>query len=109
MEWLEPWYSIADIPDHSSATVWELQRELTVGHQLYGLPVRAIARRQDCDDVLFQIDDGTGRVAVVHLTWKQGGREQPPWPATAIYPSMQVWVTEGMKPDNDEFISDDQE
>ena len=47
----------------------ELLREVGVGHPLHGLPVRTLARRQDCDDVLFAIEDGTERVAVVHLTW----------------------------------------
>ena len=48
-----------------------LRRELSAGHPLYDMPTRAVGRRQDCDDVLFSIEDGSGRVAVVHLTWTQ--------------------------------------
>ena len=37
----------------------ELARELTRGHPLFGVAVRALARRQDCDDVLFALDGQT--------------------------------------------------
>jgi hypothetical protein len=81
----------------------ELRRELSVGHPLYGLPVRTVGRRQDCDDVLFTVEDGTGRVAVVHLTWTHSPPEKPPWPDTALYPSIENWIAEGMQSDHDEF------
>lgn len=45
----------------------ELARELPAGHVLKGAHVRAVARRLDCDDVAFELDDG--RMWVVHLTW----------------------------------------
>jgi hypothetical protein len=34
----------------------ELREELSKGHALRGKAVRAVARRQDCDDVLFKVD-----------------------------------------------------
>lgn len=37
----------------------ELNRELSPGHPLFGLPVETLARRHDCDDVLFALTDGT--------------------------------------------------
>jgi hypothetical protein len=103
MEWLAPWYSIANIPDQMAGMERELRRELSAGHPLHGLPVRALGRRQDCDDVLFALEDGTGRVAVVHLTWTQSPPERPPWPATTVYPSFEGWVAEGVRPEHDEF------
>ena len=74
----------------------ELIRELSAGHPLYGVPVRTLARRQDCDDVLFALSDGSGRVAVVHLTWTQSRPEQFPYPWTMLYPDLKTWVAESM-------------
>ena len=81
----------------------ELRRELSAGHPLSGLPVRTLARRQDCDDVLFAVEDGSGRVAVVHLTWTHTPPEQPPWPGTTVFPSLEAWAAEGMRADAEEF------
>ena len=106
MKWLVPWHSIADAPDQLTAMARELRRELSPGHPLYGLSVRTLGRRQDCDDVLFAIEDGTGRVAVVHLTWTHSPPERSPWPSTVVYPSFEGWVTEGMRSDHDDFHSE---
>jgi hypothetical protein len=84
----------------------ELARELSVGHPLFGLPLHPLARRQDCDDVLFAVDDGSERVALVHLTWKQSAPEKPPWPITVVYKNFETWVTEGMRTDHEEFGDD---
>lgn len=51
VEWLAPWYSIADDQAQVSGMERELTRELSAGHPLYGVPVRTLARREDCDDV----------------------------------------------------------
>jgi hypothetical protein len=45
----------------------ELLRELGEAHPLHGRSARAVARRDDCDDVAFDVD-GSG-LCVVHLTW----------------------------------------
>lgn len=100
MEWLAPWYSIADNAAQVQAMESELRRELGRGHPLFGVPVRAVARRADRDDVLFTLEDGTGRVAVVHLTWIHRPPERPPWPATDVFPSWDSWVDEGMRVDH---------
>lgn len=103
MEWLVPWHSVADAPAQAAGMERELARELSTGHPLFGLPVRALARRQDCDDVLLVIEDGTGQVAVVHLTWTHTPPERPPWPGTTLYPSFEVWVAEGMRSNHNDF------
>ena len=103
MEWLEPWYPVAHNPAQVAGMALELARELSVGHPLFDLPVRTLARRQDCDDVLFAIEDGTERIAVVHLTWTHSPPEHPPWPGTAIYTSFESWVADGMNTDHKEF------
>jgi hypothetical protein len=61
----EPWYS----PHNPTSLEEQLQRELPPGHALVGIPIRAIAQRVDCDDVLLQLGDGSDRVAIVHLTF----------------------------------------
>lgn len=93
VEWLAPWHSVADDPIQAASMKRELGCEL-----FYGLRVRTLGRRKDCDDVLFGIEDGSGRVAVVHLTFTSNP-EQPPCPWTVLHASFDAWVTEGMQVD----------
>lgn len=76
----------------------ELKNEIVRGHILNGLPVRSIARRAVNDDVLFEIEDGSGRVALVHPTWNK--EPHPDWPAAGIYPSLERWAVTGMRQDH---------
>ncbi len=64
--------------DEAHTLELELARELPVGHALKGLIARAVARRLECDDVAFQLDDG--RLCVVHLTYAV--ERDPVWPHT---------------------------
>src|SRR5713226_9639112 len=105
MEWLVPWYSIADDSDEAAYMDRELCRELVEGHPLYGLAVRTLGRRQDCDDVLFSLEDGTGRIAVVHLSWTRNPPDPLPCPHTRIYRNFETWVIERMRPDHGELHS----
>jgi hypothetical protein len=97
-----PWHPVSD-SGQVAGMERELNRELSVGHPLFGLPVKTLARRQDCDDVLFALQDGSGRVAVVHLTWTQSPPERQPWPGTTLFPSFETWVAEGMHSDAEDF------
>lgn len=106
MEWLEPWHSIADEPDQVAAMERELRREIADGHALHGLTVRALALRQDCDDVLFAIEDGSGRVAVVHRTWTAAPPERAPWPSTSVFASLEAWCVQEMRVDHDDGRSE---
>jgi hypothetical protein len=72
-----------------------------VGHPLHGLAARGLARRCDRDDVLFAIDDESGRVAVVHLVWQ--GRQRPPYPSATFFENIAVWWADGMRRDHDEY------
>jgi hypothetical protein len=103
MEWRVPWYSVVDDAAQVAGMSLQLSRELARGHPLFGLPVKTLARRQDCDDVLFAIEDGSGRVAVVHLTWTRSPPERPPCPWTVLYPTMAAWAAKGMRADAEEF------
>lgn len=79
----------------------ELARELPVGHVLQGRSVTAVAARIDRDDVTFEIDDGSGILALVHMT---GQREtSPKWPTTKLFESWERWVREVYIPSHDEY------
>lgn len=92
MEWIKPWQPF-DVPSHVESFEAELRRELSPGHRLSGLPLRAIGRRPDRDDALFAIEDGSGRVAQVHLTWL-GAEERLPCPVARIYNDVADWIAD---------------
>jgi hypothetical protein len=95
MDWLIPWQPcIAGTPDDAIAK--ELASELCTRHVLYGIPVRRVAHRQDCDDCLFELLDGTGRYAVVHLTYARHPEPDPMWPETRIYEGLRHFEHECM-------------
>ena len=84
LEWLPPWE-----PTDEDFGV-ELAREVGPGHPLFDRPTVAVARRVDCDDVLFWLPAGPAALAVVHLTWRgnesarrngQGRGCTPQWPS----------------------------
>ncbi|MCW7541470.1 hypothetical protein OOT46_27040 [Aquabacterium sp. A7-Y] len=105
MEWLEPWSSTEGMEDtYRRAFSDQLAKEISPGHELYGKQVRLIARGNG-DDALFELLDGTGRVAEVHLVWQ--GRQTPPWPSSAIFPSLEDWRMARMIPEHREWIDDD--
>ena len=82
--WLAPWGPIiGGEPDDSTAK--ELYSELCESHPLFGIPARPIGCRQDCDDFLFELLDGTKRLARVHLTFAQHPEPDPRWPQTSIF------------------------
>jgi hypothetical protein len=85
MDYLEPWFAVND-----PGLADELRRELSPGHILTGLSVTARARRQDRDDVLFEIRDGSGRLAQVHLTYQQESDSR--WPLTVVFSTEAEWA-----------------
>jgi hypothetical protein len=95
MELMPPWHE-----DNGAPLVKELERELAPGHVLYGVSVSALARHHDRDDVLFALNDGTLRVAVVHLTHSKG--TDPHWPRTALFENLEAWLS-SMRADHAEF------
>ena len=99
MNWLEPWRPIED-PARASALEAELYREVSDGHALGGIQVAAIGTTDHPDDVLFQLLDGSGRYATVHLTWKRGTSE---WPYTRVFWSEADWLDRGLRADHEEY------
>jgi len=97
MEYLEPWYATED-----ESLLSELRREMSQQHVLYGLPLKVLARRQDRDDVLFEMLDGSSRLAEVHLSWQV--ESSPAWPSTKLFSNQDTWV-ESMRHDNQEYVA----
>jgi hypothetical protein len=97
MELLVPWHTAKE----ASRLDAQLAKELPSGHALVGIPVHAVAERQDCDDVLFQLLDGSGRMVVVHLTYSVN--VSPAWPTTEFFQNFSAWVEERMHPDHIDF------
>ena len=85
VQFLEPWYE-----DSSAALAEELRLEAPPGHVLHGVSVSTRARRQDQDDVLFELMDGTARFAVVHLTYSR--ESDPRWPRTRLFANADAWL-----------------
>ncbi|RYD21741.1 MAG: hypothetical protein EOP88_10345 [Verrucomicrobiaceae bacterium] len=89
--WLAPWIPInGGTPD--DATAKELYSELCGTHVLHGIKARPLAHRQDCDEFLFELLDGTGCFASVHLTYARHPEPDPRWPNTEIYPGWQEFL-----------------
>lgn len=102
MTWLVPWHPIEDgSPDDGSAR--ELYSELGTRHPLFGVKVRVVGVRQDCDDYLFELLDGTGRLAVVHLTFAQHPEPDPRWPRTEFFVDWSHFERDRMQRDAAEF------
>ncbi|HVL15676.1 MAG TPA: hypothetical protein VM529_24100 [Gemmata sp.] len=104
MELLEPWFALDDMATLAAGLERELNAEVAPGHALFGVRVSALARRGDCDDVLFQLHDGTDRVAVVHLTWKRNPPDIPPYPGTTLFTDIEHWLIDGMRRDHEEWL-----
>ena len=82
--WLVPWRAIEG--GHAEdRTAKELYAEVCMKHVLFGIRARPVGCRQDCDDFLFELLDGSGRFAVVHLTYAQHPEPDPRWPETSVY------------------------
>jgi hypothetical protein len=83
----------------------QLRREVPRGHVLYGLSARAVARRQDNDDVLFELfgADLLAGFALVHLDWRSRPGRFTEWPHTVPFPTFDDWVRGCMNPDAEEW------
>jgi hypothetical protein len=102
MELLKPWLAAGS---NAPQLQKELAAELGPNHPLKGRDLRAVAMRQDCDDVLFVSSDEPQIVAVVHLTCANRRETDPRWPETTLFESIQDWIELGMKPDHEDFVA----
>ena len=86
-ELFEPWAFLEE--SDASSLVRQLASEVSRGHPLFKMPVSAFAHRSDVADTVYELLDGTERVAEVHLTY--GGAQRNPWPATDMFESLAAW------------------
>ena len=89
-----PWGRLE--PERRNGIETELVREICKGHLLFGNSCVALARRVDCDDVLFEVD-GRPAEAVVHLTYAV--ESDPHWPATEMFASLAGFEQQRMRED----------
>ena len=102
-EWLDPWVAVGD---QRRALEKELRREVSRKHALHGRQALAIGRRVDRDDVLFELEGGDERYAVVHLTWNR--EKSATWPYTVFFGSLAEWRDECMVLDHEEYFFDEE-
>lgn len=78
---LSPWYFVER--GLNAQLAQEIRQNYE--HVLYGKQVNTIARREDNDDVLFEVLDSDFKYAKVHLTWRQSSEKDPLFPLTEAY------------------------
>lgn len=76
----------------------QLYRELSREHRLHGITARAVARRSDNDDVLFELFGNAlpAAFAIVHLTWSTHPGPDPLFPHTTLYANFEHVVEKGL-------------
>lgn len=91
---LRPWHwSDADLEV-------QFEREAHPDHMLFGRKLKTIARRQDNDDVLFELLDAPKGYAVVHLTWAERRLASGTFPNTRIFTDWDEVIARVFVPDN---------
>ena len=99
LEVLPPWSVLT--ADRAELLTARLRTVLPEGHALYRVKLRAVAARIDCDDVLFEIENSSMRLAVVHMTWR--AESDPTWPKTSLFRDWPQWATLDMHPSHHNF------
>ena len=83
----DPWWDLRNPgkpeQQQAQAITYELLREISPGHALYGTAFTVIGRSEARDDVLLKAGD---RWVLVHLTCS-GKVEVPPWPTCVTFDS----------------------
>ena len=108
MEWLDPWWSTAEQTENFHETFEaQLRLELCEDDPAFGVPAKVIGRGNG-DDALFQLLDGSGRVAFVHLQWgKLPGRIDDKFRTRSrVYGSVEEFRQQHMIPEHKERLAD---
>jgi hypothetical protein len=93
MTWPEGWESF-ESSDTEDGLVSEFRREAHPDHILANVALRTVGTHH-ADNVLFELLDGSGRFAAVHLTYSKGRDTDPRWPDTRVYDDWQKFEREG--------------
>jgi hypothetical protein len=86
----EPWMAVTQFATNLEN---ELHKEITEGHPLFSILVRAIAKRINNDDVLFEVDSRTFPFAKVHLMFIGLPENKPEWPFTEVFKTIDDWLS----------------
>jgi hypothetical protein len=108
VEWLDPWWSTAEQTECFHETfAAQLKLEICADDPIYGIPVRIIGRGQG-DDAVFQLLDGTGRVAFVHLQWGKlhCNFDDEFRTRSKIYASLEACFQQHILPEHKEWMAD---
>ena len=104
-EFLDPWWATdGDSGPWEQRFLNQLQTQLGPDHVMYGLPVRIVGSYGASTALLFEILDGTGRLAVISVTW-ENVEHSLSLPDTTIYPSFEAFKTERMMPEHAEHLA----
>lgn len=100
IEWKEPWHA-APLIEGIPFAQRQFEREITRFHPLYGRGGKVVGCRQDCDDVVVVLDDGS--YVNVHLVWNQGSEPYPDkYPSWFSYGILESFIV-AMNADAAEF------
>jgi hypothetical protein len=100
---LEPWLPLKD--EERTGLERELTKEMRPDHVLSGADCRAVARRCDCDDILFETNSKRGSLVVVHLTWSGKPDQYPQWPSTRFFDSWEDFKEREMLPEHQAYTA----
>ena len=91
IEFEKPWVFIeSDI--ERNRLIEEIEKEINSNHVLYGRKSIPIAIKEDDDDVIFKISDGS--YALVHLTWSGKQEKDERFPFTEIFSNLKDLLNE---------------
>jgi len=99
LHYLAPWHA-----ENVDLTA-QIRREMNPDHLLYRKTLTTLARRQDNDDVLFELQDCEFRYAVVHLTWAENALADSRFPRTDFFRDWQDLYENRILVDHQEWDS----
>ena len=102
LNFLSPWLDVDELDDLGESLLIELYKELPKNHPLHQKKLDILAKREDNDDILVELEDFS--LAVVHLTWK-GNQEQEGFPLTKFYYNKKYFWEKRLKQDILDFQS----
>lgn len=94
LSYRDPWWDVLEMDNMELFLIAELKKEVGPNHPLFQQEVEVLAKRQDNDDVLFELEDGM--LALVHLT-HSGKQEDDPFPITSFYHDKREFWEQVMK------------
>jgi len=104
-EFLSPWNATGG-GNGSWERGWlnRLQSQIGLDHALYGLPLRIVGNYRGATALLFEVLDGTGRLAVIGVD-KEKGDYSFSLPDTLMYPDFDAFKTQRMIADHADYVA----